>query len=175
MSSPMRCNFLSRLLILLSFFLSLAVAVPEPQPDASSPPELSNTTLDEISSLHQTADASCVGYEGQWNCLYDTFQRCDAGKWTAALACGSQSGNLNKRDHSETHCTPLGRTDLVEFEGECSAAWGFGGGGGWNGGGGGGRTTVCNGNGCYYGAGANLTVDKWWYVVVVGVVALGFL
>ncbi|KAK1839059.1 hypothetical protein CCHR01_18315 [Colletotrichum chrysophilum] len=165
MSPQPHCGRKSALLTLLLFFtllLRLTAAAPDPSP--------LNTTLD-ISALYQSADATCVGYEGQWNCLADKFQRCTAGKWTAALSCSADEGTLDSRDTTTTTtCSPLGRTDLVEFAGECSAAWGFGSGSGW-GSGSGGR---CNSNGCYYGAGANLTVEKWVYALVVGVVALGF-
>ncbi|KAF9869726.1 hypothetical protein CkaCkLH20_12769 [Colletotrichum karsti] len=175
MSQPQSCGRKSVLATLLLLFFTLLF----PLTTTATPltPEAANTTLD-ISSLYLDADADCVGYEGQWNCLSDTFQHCTSGKWTAALSCSSESGALDSSSNSVQNslCTPLGRTDQVEFGGECSAAWGFGGGGsGWGGGGNGGRGTVCNGNGCYYGAGANLTVEKWVYVLVVGVVALGFM
>ncbi|KAI8281655.1 hypothetical protein K4K60_003990 [Colletotrichum sp. SAR11_57] len=107
MSPQPHCARKSALLTLLLFFtllLRLTAAAPDSSP--------LNTTLD-ISALYQSADATCVGYEGQWNCLADKFQRCTAGKWTAALSCSADEGTLDTRDTTTTTtCSPLGRTDL---------------------------------------------------------------
>ncbi|KAL0936086.1 uncharacterized protein CTRU02_208301 [Colletotrichum truncatum] len=173
-------------LLFLALCTNLSTAAPEPRPNPQPIPDvealteeaINATTLD-ISSLRQVTDSDCSGYEGQWNCLSDTFQHCSGGKWTSALSCSGDSGS---QDTQNTLCTPLGRTEVVDFKGECSAAWsvagsdGLGGSAAWSvgGGGWGGGGTRCNGRGCYYGAGANLTVERWIYFLISGVVALGF-
>ncbi|KZL75603.1 hypothetical protein CT0861_06990 [Colletotrichum tofieldiae] len=150
------------------FFLTLLVDRAEAEPlDGAA----KNTTLQDLSHLYLVPEASCVGYEGQWNCLSDKFQHCAGGQWSAVLSCSN--GGSGYVDEAESLCSPLGRTDLVEFEGECNAAWGWGGGGGgggWSGGGG----TSCSGNRCFYGAGERLGVERWVYASVVGAVLVGF-
>ncbi|WYZ35109.1 hypothetical protein EsH8_I_001385 [Colletotrichum jinshuiense] len=157
------------LLTFLALLLNGASAAPSPSPDSVAPLDeaATNTTLQDLSHLYIDVDASCVGYEGQWNCLSNKFQHCSGGKWTEAVSCTGNSGSASNT--AETLCTPLGRTDLVEFMGECSAAWGWG-----NSGGGSGWGTRCSGNRCYYGAGSSVSAGKWVYPVVVGVVALRF-
>ncbi|OLN88058.1 hypothetical protein CCHL11_00216 [Colletotrichum chlorophyti] len=166
---------------LLAIFLLLVCGIFSPGASANASPALDpaavNATLQDISILYLDTDAACTDNEGQWNCLSDKFQHCSGGRWSAAVPCGGGGGlDVSKGwSGAETLCTPLGRTDLVEFDGECSAAWGFGsgnnGGGGWNGGGGG---VSCNNNRCYYGAGSRVGVGRWVYVVVTVAAVVGF-
>ncbi|KAK2005614.1 hypothetical protein LZ32DRAFT_664251 [Colletotrichum eremochloae] len=133
-----------------------------------------NATLQDLSHLYLVPEASCAGHEGQWNCLSDRFQHCVDGLWSDILSCsGAETASAVEADSgsgSGSLCSPLGRTDLVEFEGECSAAWSWGdGSGGWGGGGG----VRCNGNRCHYGAGTRLDAGPWVYVSVVAVLLLG--
>ncbi|KAK2025127.1 hypothetical protein LX32DRAFT_696663 [Colletotrichum zoysiae] len=162
---------------LLIFFLLVALAAA----DALDEEETANATaLRDLSRLYLVPEASCAGYEGQWNCLSDRFQHCAGGQWSAVLSCSSGGGGgFAESDGSgsgsgSSLCSPLGRTDVVDFEGECGAAWSWGG----NGGGGGGwgvGVTSCNGNRCFRGAGARLGAGgSWLYASVVGAVLLGF-
>ncbi|KAK2053042.1 hypothetical protein LY76DRAFT_650146 [Colletotrichum caudatum] len=157
---------------LLIFFLlvALAAAAAAVDDDVLGEEETANATaLQDLSRLYLVPDASCAGHEGQWNCLSDRFQHCAGGQWSAVLSCSSGGAESGV---SGSLCSPLGRTDVVDFEGECGAAWswGGGGGGGWGVGG-----TSCNVNGCYRGAGARLGAEgSWVYASVVGAALLGF-
>ncbi|KAK1994522.1 hypothetical protein LX36DRAFT_199680 [Colletotrichum falcatum] len=155
---------------LLIFFILLVAADADVLDEATA----ANATLGGLSGLYLVPDASCAGHEGQWNCLSDRFQHCAGGQWTAVLSCSG--GDVDVDDGagagSASLCSPLGRTDLVDFEGECGAAWTWGGGGGGGGGGWGGGSTRCDGNRCYYGAAARLGAGSWVYVSVVGAVLL---
>ncbi|KAK2037988.1 hypothetical protein LZ31DRAFT_142541 [Colletotrichum somersetense] len=157
---------------LLIFFLLVALAAAAA--DALDEEETANATaLRDLSHLYLVPDASCAGHEGQWNCLSDRFQHCAGGQWSAVLSCSSGGGAESaESDSSGSLCSPLGRTDVVDFEGECGAAWSWGGngGGGWGVG-----VTSCNGNRCFRGAGARLGAGgSWVYASVVGAVLLGF-
>ncbi|KAK1977383.1 hypothetical protein LZ30DRAFT_731909 [Colletotrichum cereale] len=168
------CRRKSTLSALILFFF-LAAAAAAATADALDE-AASNATLQDLSHLYLVPDASCAGHEGQWNCLSDRFQHCVDGQWSAVLSCSGAAENAVDAGAGATGaavslCSPLGRTDLVDFEGECGAAWAWGGGGGgWGGGG-----TSCNGNRCYYGAGARLgAAGPWAYVSVVGALVVGF-
>ncbi|EFQ32449.1 hypothetical protein CGRA01v4_05875 [Colletotrichum graminicola] len=159
------CRRKGALSALLVFFLvALAAALDE---------ATANTTLQDLSHLYLVPDAPCAGHEGQWNCLSDRFQHCADGQWSAVLSC-SGAGSASAVDTGSdpvSLCSPLGKTDIVDFEGECSAAWGWGGSGGGGGGWGGGGVS-CNGNGCYRGTGTRLGAGPWVYVSIVGAVVV---
>ncbi|TKW49360.1 hypothetical protein CTA1_5844 [Colletotrichum tanaceti] len=167
-----RRGLLSAVLNLLSASTLLLVGRASASPSPATAPleeATANTTLQDLSHLYLAPEASCAGHEGQWNCLSDRFQHCADGRWSALLSCSGASGD----QPAASLCSPLGRTDLVDFEGECSAAWGWGGGGNNGGWGGGGGSTSCSGNRCYYGAGERLDVERWVYVAVAGAIVLG--
>ncbi|GJC92601.1 hypothetical protein ColKHC_01427 [Colletotrichum higginsianum] len=165
-----RRGLLSTVLLFTSAFLVDSTSASPSPATAPLDEATANTTLQDLSHLYLAPEASCAGHEGQWNCLSDRFQHCADGQWSAVLSCSGGSGD--QAAAAASLCSPLGRTDLVDFEGECSAAWGWGGGGGSGGWGGGGGTS-CNGNRCYYGAGERLDVERWVYVAVVGAIVLG--
>ncbi|OHE99035.1 hypothetical protein CORC01_05725 [Colletotrichum orchidophilum] len=168
------CRRKSVLSILLLFFLALLVDRASATPSPSLTPA-ANTGVQDLSHLAIDPDASCDGYEGQWNCLSDTFQHCANGTWSDVLSCTGTSSSADEAaepSSSSSICTPIGRTDIVDFDGECNAAWAWGNGGnsGWGGGG-----TSCNGNRCYYGAGERLEVSRWVWSFVGMVFVLGAL
>ncbi|EXF84891.1 hypothetical protein CFIO01_12897 [Colletotrichum fioriniae PJ7] len=147
-----RQSVLSTLLLffLLALFVDLTSATPSPvQGQAPDKQSRDASVLEDLSYLAIAADTSCEGSEGQYNCLSDSFQYCLNGTWSDVTLC---TENSEQTAETSSLCSPIGRTDTINFNGECeiSAAWGWGnGGGGWGGGRG------------YYGAGERVEVSRW--------------
>ncbi|KXH50727.1 hypothetical protein CSIM01_01576 [Colletotrichum simmondsii] len=159
-----RKSVLSTLLLffLLALFIDLTSASPSSVVEQALDKQTRDTTvLQDFSYLAIAADTSCDASEGQYNCLSDSFQYCLNGTWSTVTAC---TENSEKTAESSSLCSPIGRTDTIDFNGECeiSAAWGWGnGGGGWGGGRG------------YYGAGDRVEVSRWVWSFVGMVFVLG--
>ncbi|KAK1536020.1 hypothetical protein CPAR01_09562 [Colletotrichum paranaense] len=150
------------LFFLLALLVDCTLATPSPTTEQALDKQARDSTiLEDLSYLAIAADTSCEGSKGQYNCLSDRFQYCLNGTWSDVTAC---TENSEKAAESLSLCTPIGRTDTIDFNGECeiSAAWGWGnGGGGWGGGRG------------YYGAGERVEVSKWVWSFVGMVFVLG--
>ncbi|KAK1691058.1 hypothetical protein BDP55DRAFT_649472 [Colletotrichum godetiae] len=165
-----RKSVLSTLLVffVLALLVDRTFATPSPVPEPGLDKQARDTTvIEDLSHLAIAAETSCEGYEGQYNCLSDSFQYCLNGTWSTVNSCtGNSDDPAESSSSSSPVCSPIGRTDTIDFDGECEldASWGWGnGGGGWGGGRG------------YYGAGERVEVSRWVWSFVGMVFVLGAL